>query len=110
VLVEAFRMGFSVVCGVVGAFSRRIFGEAFDGLCCSWGGATVTDHITPGKTYYRVNWTRPYTDPFAKKTDKPIFGTDNPATKIMTYKNGPETLQKYQQEYKLAKPNAKFRD
>ena len=28
VLVEAFRMGFSVVRGVAGAFSRRILGEA----------------------------------------------------------------------------------
>ena len=40
VLVEAFREGFSVVCGVAGAFHRRIFGEAFDSLCSSWGGAT----------------------------------------------------------------------
>jgi hypothetical protein len=27
VLVEAFRMGFAVVCGIAGAFPRRVFGE-----------------------------------------------------------------------------------
>ena len=51
-LVEAFRMGFSVVSGVAGAFPRRVLGEAFDGLCCSWGGATkvVEDHNLYGVT------------------------------------------------------------
>ena len=45
-MVEAFRMGFLVVCGIAGAFPRRVLGEAFDGLCCAWGGATkvVEDH------------------------------------------------------------------
>ena len=45
-LVEAFRMGFPIVCGIAGAFPRRVFGEASDGLCCAWGGATkvVEDH------------------------------------------------------------------
>ena len=73
---------------------------------------SVTEHITPrtgtGKTYYRVNWTRPYIDPLAKRTDKNklIYGENSPATKIKTYPNGPEALLKYQ----LANPNAKFRD
>ena len=73
---------------------------------------SVTEHTTPrkgsGKTYYRVNWTRPYIDPLAKRTDKDkkTYGTDNPASIIKTYPNGPEALLKYQ----LANPNAKFRD
>ena len=73
---------------------------------------SVTEHTTPrkgtGKTYYRVNWTRPYIDPLAKRTDKNklIYGENSPATKIKTYPNGPEALLKYQ----LANPNAKFRD